>query len=55
MPMFSADSLVMTETISTPGAASMTTSALTMPMVTFFTVPGMRLRALTFMMVLLKI
>jgi hypothetical protein len=41
--------LVMTDTISTP-PASMITSALTMPMLTALTVPGMRLRALTFMM-----
>jgi len=44
---------VMTDTTSMPGATSTTTSALTGPMVISLIFPGMRLRALTFMALLL--
>jgi hypothetical protein len=49
-PSFSADCLVMIDTISIPGANSTTTSVSTAPGVTAVTVAGKMLRALNFML-----
>ncbi|MGC2031251.1 MAG: CsbD family protein [Steroidobacteraceae bacterium] len=48
-PSFSADTLVMIDTISMPGASSIRTSVSTAPGVTRLIVAGRTLRALTFM------